>query len=905
MSVARSPLVGRSDELALVGQALDAALAGDPTFILVLGEAGIGKTAFLRATAWLAAARGLRVLQGTAIPSGASIPYLPLIGPLRSAASDTTQSAPGMALLTAFLEGEAGDTGIPDAARAARVLESIYDVVTGRPTLLVIDDAHWADAATLTVLDYLAHRAAEDQVMVLVAARDDEPAALRAIPIADGRRYLQLKLLRLSRAAVREQAALLSGAEMTEAVVDALFERSAGNPLYVEELMAEMRADAASTIETVAVPPSLRSLVLRRVEQLAPPARQASQALAVLGSGARLTLVAAVAGLDVSEAADALAAAERGGVTVRRADAHALRHPLFGEALLAELRAGERSASLHRRAAEALEAAGASAGELALHWEAAGDERRTWASSLTAGSEAEATGAFFEARTHFERALAHWPSNAEEPGPTLLRAGYAAWMTGDPDDALLLAQRGAREGAPYLDAELAIGQFAWDAGQREYATDAFVRASTQLTDESPHSTRSRALWGLGRARVGQGAHDDAYRLGMEAAHVASGAGDDKWVSQGLVLAGMARAWNDDIGGISELERGLEAAIRSDDPEAVGHAYQFLTGLLWNAGRLQEAARVGMEGIPVCDRLGLARSHGNDLRGETALALIDLGEWVEADALLDDAERAKPLMSRGLLAARRGDWEAAERDLAAAANGLSIGGRGRLGGLRELALAEMHWLRGDDGAARAELDAIPQQPGIWGTDMDIRTALWRTRLGQPPGDVVRHYDAEFEAAVAAELLARRDGQPDAWLAAAAGWNRCARPFERTLALLGAAEAAYAAGNRQAGRDWLEAAIGEARRLGAAPLVDRAEHLARRARVRLVAPVARDGDVSQLTRREIEVLQLLAEGRTNPQIAQHLFISPKTVGIHVQRVLEKLDAHTRGEAVAQARRRGILP
>jgi DNA-binding CsgD family transcriptional regulator len=244
-------------------------------------------------------------------------------------------------------------------------------------------------------------------------------------------------------------------------------------------------------------------------------------------------------------------------------------------------------------------------------------------------------------------------------------------------------------------------------------------------------------------------------------------------------------------------------------------------------------------------------------------------------------------------------------LAAAANQPSIGGRGRLGGLRELALVEMHWLRGDTEPALAQLNDIPEQPGIWGTDMDIRRALWLARLGGAADAALTHYDAELEAAVAAELDARRGTGPDAWLLAASAWERSSRPFEWVIALLGAAESAYAVGDRQVGRRTLEEAIEAARRLGSSPLMERAERLARRARIRVTVPSTRGAGGSQLTPREVEVLQLLAEGRTNPQIAQQLFISPKTVGIHVQRVLEKLDAHTRGEAVAHARRRGMLP
>jgi DNA-binding CsgD family transcriptional regulator len=552
-----------------------------------------------------------------------------------------------------------------------------------------------------------------------------------------------------------------------------------------------------------------------------------------------------------------------------------------------------------------LERAGAPAVERAPHWEEAGDAPRTWSTSMAAATEADRAGAFAEASANFERALAHWPEGEDGKGRAMLRAGYAAWHGNDADAALRLARDAANAGAEPFEAWLGIAQFSWDAGDREYSTEAFLNAYNALPDGSSASAQARSLWALGRARVGQGRHADAYRAGIEAAHLAIEAGDLKWAGQAWVLAGMARAWNGDIGAVEELERGLGPSLESGDPEAIGHAYQFLVGMLWQAGRLDDAARIGFEGVAACERLGLARSHGADVRGEMALALIDLGRWAEADALLEAAEaRAKPIYTRGLLASRRGDFSAAERDLAAAALEPSIGGRGRLGYLDTLAIAECRWLQHDPQGAERALDAIGEPPGVWGIDMVARVALLRARLGRPGSARIEHYDAALGKAINAELAARRGDDLVAWSEAARAWEAIGHPYDLAIALLAAAEAAFATHERAAGRRNLEGALTQASSLGSAPLVERAEELARRARITVSAPRRRDIDVSALTPREVEVLQLLAEGRTNPQIAQHLFLSPKTVGIHVQRVLEKLESHTRGEAVATARRRGLL-
>lgn len=889
-----------------MASALDAARSGDPTFVLVLGEAGIGKTAFLRAVVWLAEARGLRALTGSAIASGASVPYLPLVAPLRAAldATGDAHTPPARAVREA-LDGAGRPSTRAQPVRAARLVEAIYELLAARPTLLVVDDVHWADASTLTVLDYLSHRAEADHLAVVASARDDEPFGLERMAIADGRRYLRLSLPRLSRSAVRAQVAGLVGREAPDSFVDLLFDRSAGNPLFVEELVSATSELNYPTPAPGEMPASLHALIAGRVARLGPQARVVTDALAVLGHEATTTSVAAVADIDAADADAALAAAERGGIAIRRRDRWVLRHPLFGEAVAADLAGMARAIAMHRKAAELLVAADASPAEIVRHWDAAGDSERTWSTSLAAASQAEAGSAFVEARTHLERAIRTWPRRRPGRDEALLRAAYAAWLAGDPDGAVHLAREARTAGARPLDSQVAMAQYLWDAGHRAEATEFFAGSADLLEDDSPASLRAAALWGLGRARVGQGAHQDAYRLAMRAAEVAAEVGDATWMGHAWVLAGMSRAWMNDIGGIVELERGLRASLESGDPEAVGHAYQFLVELLWIAGRLHEARRLGLEGIPACDRLGLARSHGADLRGRTAFVLLDLGEWATADAILEGAEpRASLAMARALLAMRRAEWETADRALDDSTTLHSIGGRGRLGGLTEVGRAELAWLRGDTSAALAELDAIPPQPGIWETDIAARRAAWRARSGRPD-QPVELFDQAVADAVDRERVAATSGDAADWTAAASAWERIDRPYDEAVAQLLAAEATYAAHDRRSAKARLDAALGSAQRLGAVPLIGRAEDLARRAGARVPArPTSRDHP-SRLTPRELDVLALLAEGLTNPQVAQRLFLSPKTVGIHVSRVLEKLDVHTRGAAVAEARRRGLLP
>lgn len=162
--------------------------------------------------------------------------------------------------------------------------------------------------------------------------------------------------------------------------------------------------------------------------------------------------------------------------------------------------------------------------------------------------------------------------------------------------------------------------------------------------------------------------------------------------------------------------------------------------------------------------------------------------------------------------------------------------------------ELAWLRGDAAGAARWLAAVPPVPGVWGADVGAWEAAW--------------------------------------------------------ASLAEAEARFAARDSGAGKTALEAALATAIAMGAEPLRTQVEALARRARIRVGTPGRQRAQPDEPTERELEVLALLAEGVTNPQIAERLFLSPKTVGVHVSRLLDKLDAHTRGEAVAVARRRGLL-
>ncbi len=914
MTATKSELVGRATEVARLDQAVRDAAHGSATFVLLRGEAGIGKTSLLDAAARRGAQAGLQSLRGVAIESGAAIPYLPLVAPLaacvRAAGDDPASRIVRRAL--------GGDVPRPDATTpldGGRLVEAIFDLLTRHGTALLVDDVHWADASTITVLDYVAQRATNAPLLVVAAARDDEPDLIERLPIADGRRYAQLPVGRLTLDEVGQQVEALLGRAPDRDRVKRIHLRTAGNPFFVEQVVTEeARPATESTGET---PIALRSLINRRVGRISSPARRFVETLALTGCPTSSELLTAVTGLEPDALDQAADEGRRAGVVVADDTGFRLRHPLFGEVIASGI-TGSRRREIHASVAETLVRLGGDVAAIAGHWWESGDRARAWSVSRAAAAAATAASAFAEARIHLERAIAVWP--ATEPGRTeaVLDAARAAWFTGDARAALELARRADADEADSIRVVVARASYAWDAGERAEAIAVFERATRLLETSTTPSVRGRVLWGIGRARVATGRPAEALELALAAAEQARLAGNQEQESEAWSLAAMSRAFGDSLDGVAELERAVDLALGARAGWCTGQAYQFLVDLRALAGQPRRALEDAVVGIEASERLGLARFHGSDLRGRAALLLLELGRWDEAEALLARADpRAFPELARALLAMRRGDASAAEVALAAAVRGGSIGGPGALGGWLELARVELAWLAGDRAGAVRELGTVPAVPGVWGRDVRAWSARWAVRLSSPGAasgtavaDVRRHPDHAIAVALEREITAQampvdETRAAERWAEAADAWVALGRVYDAGWSRLREAEARFARRDRAAARLALESAAATADSLGAAPLRRRVNEVARRARVGVDPVRRRAPDPSELTERERDVLALLADGLTNRQIAERLVLSPKTVGIHVSRILAKLDAHTRGEAVATARRRQTLP
>jgi DNA-binding CsgD family transcriptional regulator len=614
---------------------------------------------------------------------------------------------------------------------------------------------------------------------------------------------------------------------------------------------------------------------------------------------------------------------------------------------------------------EAGDAPATQAARLAYHWSAAGDQPRALSAGVEAAAAAEGVYAFAEAQLQLERVLGLWdrvPDAAERAGMDRVslraRCGEAAYAAGDLARAAELvrqalalvdaARQPQRAGLLHEQLARCLRTLADpDAlGEQQQAV--------RLVSPQPSAERARVLGSLAQQLVRVDRFEEARGLAEQAVAIAEQVGARAEEATARTALGSALGYLGDAdAGLAELAAARRLAMQADDVIVVLRAAANHSDRLLTAGRLEQAATVALDGIGEARRLGMARSYGPILAANATEALVALGRWDQAERVSREGLETSPSgpayialpLARAALELGRGDLDAAEARLRTVRRLLPapIPEAQRAGplfaGLAELAL----W-RGDLEQAkqliaeavslvaanlryaapiytlgvRVEADLAelararhPHQPA---PDDATATALL-DRLGQA---------AQGSAAASVPELAawhvlglaertRQDGpsDPAAWAAAAVAWERLGQPYRVAYAGFRQAEALLAAtGDREAAAVVLGRAAALTGRLGARPLEGEVQALARRTRLDLApqtpaaaagvsAPAAQLG----LTPREAEVLALVAAGRSNRQIAQALFISPKTASAHVSNILAKLGVAGRVEAATIAHRLGL--
>ncbi|HEX4673228.1 MAG TPA: AAA family ATPase [Solirubrobacteraceae bacterium] len=870
-----------------------------------------------------------------------------------------------LARLLPELDPQAASTPAPAGeSGSARLLELVFGVIqrlaADRPLMLVIEDLQWADRSTLDLISLLVRSLRGVRVLIVLTFRSDEihrSHPLRPL-IAAWERVRAVRRLELSRftreEATRQLEAIL-GSPPPRSMIEPLYERSEGNAFLIEEIVAAMQAGAGAQ----ELPVTLRDVLLARAERLSEPAQRLLRIAAVAGSSVSDRLLATVAGLDEASLDAALSEAiERQLLAADETDhGYRFRHALTRDAIYSDTMPRERVRT-HAAYAEAVasdpslagSAASASAA-LAVHWHAAHNAPLALVASVEAAKLAAAF-APAEALSHLERALELWPGVAdadERCGIDIVEilhmAAAAAYAAGNLEQSLALYDEALGEvdeaEAGERAALLLAGKAGTlqDLGREEGASAALEYAMSLVPTDRPSVARAVVLVSLAARPISTGEESAEWRrVAEEALEASLAAGVREQEATARIILGPALSYGREPDkGVAELRAGLELARTLSDPAIALRAYLNLSDTLEMLGLHEEAAEQARRGLELASTVGLTQHvYGLYLVYNLAEPLIALGRWAEAEQLLTDtlelslsdaAFRALLTVRRGMLAAFAGRYEAAARDVESADSlPLDIGaqystplhfarllvafGRGDVERARDLVRVVLgtgledsmseryHWpviwfgLRMEGDAARADADQLAA----------LRTALAEMPVTQAPARAYR-------ALATAELARITQTVPD-WESAVQHAREAGDVYLLADALLRGAQHAWSTGDRDAVAAMLDESVRLAASIGAEPLLEEAQTLARRARLRIAetAPSRSSGEQPAietygLTDREAEVLQLVAAGRSNPQIAAELFISPKTASVHVSNIISKLGVASRGEAAAVAHRMGL--
>ena len=718
-------IVGRDVELRRIADSFVQAAEGRPQLLIVLGEAGIGKTWLSREAIARARAAGSHVLAGSCLDiAGGGLPYLPVAEALRGLAraaspeelerilgparDDLAAIVPELAAVAAKAGGTSTDATAMAEARGAsgpsdisqaRLFERFIGVLNrlcaDKPGMAVVDDVQWIDRASRDLLTFLVRNVTTERLVAILTCRmDDLPrghpvlAWLAELSRAPGGERIELG--RLDAASVGQMREAITGRPSRADETALLWRRSEGNPLFVAELLQEERLGTSAGIGR---PASLVEILVARVAQLTPEAGHLVEAISVAGRQVDERLLALVAGTDEDGVARTLRHAIANGVLVVPAggNGYQFRHELLREVVEQELLPGEARA-IHERFAEALaerpelgdpSPAGAAA-ELAHHWARAGRATEAYHASIVAASAAEAVDAFGEALDHLERAIdleVHLPESVQPSTAERLdvrrRAADVADLAGAFDRSIELTREALGMVDSTADPTTAgilhsrLGYLMWVAGQGPSAMAEHEMAVALVPEAPPSAERARVLASYGGALMGAGRYAESRSICEEAIACASAAGAESEESRARNMLGSDLVALGEVdAGLAELRQAREIAGRSGPPELVIVAYHNLALNLAQDVRFDEALVEARAGREAARRAGLERRFGQDLAALAADILVRRGRWAEADDVTREglglAQRrmvtAYLEAVRGRLQALRGDVEEASRRL---------------------------------------------------------------------------------------------------------------------------------------------------------------------------------------------------------------------------------------------------
>lgn len=851
-------LVERHTQLTELGVAHKSAEAGHGGVVLVTGESGAGKTALVRH--FTTQVTGSRILWGMCDELITPRP----LGPFRDIA-------------TQLDNGHKSDTGVAMIDHIMAVLDA-----SSRPTIVVVEDAHWADEATLDAIRILGRRVARMPIMLVVTFRDDEtPAdhqlrrALAAIPPDDLRRVPLPPL-------TPQGVAVLAGRKD----VATLYEVTGGNPFYLTEVLA-----APDDL----VPRSVQESVLARINRLAPDVRECVETAAIMPGRAEISV------LRMCGVADRLEDARRLGILHDNGPVVTFSHELVRRAIETGL-PPDRVRTLNLRVLTVLERSGPIDGNggsdpsrLAHHAVQAADPAAIVRHATTAARHAASLDSHREAVSHFEHALenaAYLPPR--DHADLLLEYARECTTTTQQAQAVdslshaIAIYRQHPEAAEQLGTCLTeLSDAYWYLGHGENARNS-ARQAVEILDRLPPSTERAASYAqLAKLAMVDHRPDDAAHWGKKAIEMADETGAVGVTIHALNTVGTAN-WNVSPYDNTPLRTSLDMALKAHRHKAAGRAYNNLAAGHLTRCELKFAERYIEEGLEFAVSHDLTTVYYGVLTARAEWH-FEHGRWAEAtrDARAvigtSDLCETAALCILAHIGIRRGEAEGTA-DLAQARLDAQ-----QIGDIQDelpilILTLESHWLHGNFDelkAAATEAYQIAIRTGVrrWVGE----AALWLHRAGEQ----VDLPDIALEP-YALQIMGH-------WRDAADAWRDLGYVYNEADALAESADP-----------DALQHALEILHRLGAAPraaMVRRelhdlgVQHIPRGPR-----PAAR-ANPGGLTARQAEVLTLLAEGLTYAEIARRLHLSAKTVDHHVSAVREKLNASSRDEAVAVGRRLGI--
>jgi DNA-binding CsgD family transcriptional regulator/tetratricopeptide (TPR) repeat protein len=845
------------------------------------------------------------------------------------------------------------------------LLDLIRRLAERGPLVLQLEDLHWADAGTLAATSYLLRAVHAEPVTVVATFRSDEitrrhPLRPWLAEIARTDRVERIDLVPLEEPEVAALVGHITDGEVPVSELDDIVLRSDGNPFFIEELLAA-RVDGGATIpgELRDVLLSRVDGLPAETQQLLDIAAVGGRVVE------HDTLAAVVGAGPAEMAPALRQLVESGLLVPTQAldgdDAYAFRHALLLEAVYEAMLPSERR-QLHRRWGDALAAhdTAASTGaayllQIAHHWRFARDPRALPA-TIAAGDAAMRGYSFDTASREYEAALLLWDDDAPPPDSDhvelLERTARAAYLASRYRTAVEACQAaidelGEADPARHTELLILLGRTQWVSGDWGGAVPTYERALKTAPDEPP-IVLVKALAGLGQVYMLQARLPEARGLCEAAIQGAIDVGDRVLEGHGrntlaVVLAG--------LGEIDEATDSIEAALRialeTRDADDIGRAYVNKCDIEFWAGYPERALASAVEGIRVAADWGVSASYGAFVGFGAATFAFECGRWQEGFDIVRDADRLADTTSGTAryrasyvleLMAGAGDpgFDALWHQTRRAYRDRQLTddhGQTYLAGMHAYALRGQHdqalqlaregirvirplrlWHRlielsrlaswpvaqlgmaARSGGDAAALDAArAEMAELLSLAQECSRAASKTTQQRRVGTAaVAHIEAE---------LGRLEGDADmaAWDAVAAAWSELGRPYRAAYARWRAAEAAAAAEDRAAAGERLRAAHATATELGALPMLEHLEGLARRLRLRLDGGGDREAGAEAaygLTPREREVLVEVAAGKTNREIAAALFISESTAGVHVSNILGKLGVSTRTEAARVA-------